>query len=79
MTTRLHLHLRLIALASFCLTLNACQSYRDQGQDTRAVCKELKYQMIMNTPTTSPSSPTSWKERANREKVSQNYHEAGCI
>ncbi|MDR3491020.1 MAG: hypothetical protein P4M12_03115 [Gammaproteobacteria bacterium] len=75
-----NLALRLVVLAGSCLALNACQSYLDQGFDKPAACREMKYQMIMRAPATSdPSSPNSWKERGTRGKLSETYHETGCI
>lgn len=66
----------LTGLSCVVLLLNGCQLFQSPENNHRAMCKELKSQIIFNGHNASPS--IAFQERADRGKLAQSYHDEGC-
>jgi hypothetical protein len=63
-----------LGLLCCCLLLNACQTDKDNNH---AVCEEIKSRMMFNGNDANQSK--AFQERNDQGKLSQNYHDAGCL
>lgn len=66
----------LLGISCAALLLNGCQLFQNSEDNHRAMCKELKSQMIFSGHNASPS--IAFQEHADKGKVAQSYHDENC-
>jgi hypothetical protein len=66
-----------IAALSIVLLLTACQNMQNQGEDRSALCKEMKSQMTFSGNTANQN--LAFQERSEQAKLSESYHDEGCV
>lgn len=59
------------------LLLTACQTLHNQDDNRYAVCKEIKNRMMFSGNTANQN--LAFQERQEQAKLSQSYHDEGCL
>jgi hypothetical protein len=66
-----------LGLLCLCLVLNACNTMHNDDDNRRAVCQEIKSRMIFNG--NDANQNIAFQERSEQAKLSQSYHDEGCL
>ncbi|MES2218126.1 MAG: hypothetical protein V4501_06925 [Pseudomonadota bacterium] len=65
------------AALSIVLLLTACQTMHNQDDNRYAVCKEIKNRMMFSGNTANQN--LAFQERSEQAKLSESYHDEGCV
>jgi cytochrome c556 len=66
-----------IAALSSLLLLTACQTMQNQEDNRKAMCKEMKSQMTFSGDNANQN--LAFQERSEQAKLSESYHDEGCV
>jgi hypothetical protein len=66
-----------LATITTLLLLTACQTMHNSEDNRYAVCKEMKNRMMFSGE--SANQNVAFEERSEQAKLSESYHDEGCV
>jgi hypothetical protein len=67
----------LVAFICLSLSLSACQTLHNSDDNRKGMCNEIKSRMIFSGNTANQNK--AFQERNDQAKLSESYHDEGCL